>query len=400
MVGPVKVQEDENSFFEAGSDDQHRITCIDHKDGWIALGVSCYGSPQWTGQVELWKALPEGKYGIDGQQIGKIDVGSGVSDVLIISEDWILLSTHAGFWALLDTLNFKCVCRGVEHNAAVTKFAVSPDAKFVATCSADGNVKVWDVSKWTQAKPTLATGAKDTEVVVSIATCWAGGVVGQSHSARVNDLLWRGEDELVSCSADGTIRLWNTKGEQLARYYDDTVFRTISFVDAKQDVLLAGDDNGRISLIDLKIENSKDEKANDESTDEKAKVEKLKLIKEDIAVPNPDKPPALYTNVNHRDVYQPNPITAVSVAHLSEAASVDCLPWAIITHSTPGVGFFAVDACESEGKKLLQPVRLVSEQLLKDENAVSASVRCSADAKFIVVGRKVFTAHPDSQIWE
>ena len=393
MVGPPKVHT--SSHFEAGTDAQHKITCIDHKDDLLAIGVCCYGSPQWTGQVELWKAMAEDD-GLSACQIGKIDVGSGVADVQIINEHWVLLSTHAGFWALLDTLNFKCVCRGVEHTSCVTSFSMSPSGKFVATSSVDGNVKVWDIQKWSKTKPTLATSIKDTEVVSSCVTCWQGDQLSRSHGGRVNKVLWKTDDEWISAGGDGTIRVWNGAGELIGRAYSDTQFNCLSFVDNKRRVLLAGDENGFVSVYDLA-----NRKVPGDGLDP---AESLKIsafpLNASPGVMNPYQPPAFYTNLHHRNVYCPYPITSINMVSLNKSLD-DELPTAIVTHATPGAGLYEVDAYKRAGKhaQLLRPLRMVSEKLLREEKTISTGVLCTKDAKFIVVGRKVFTAHPSSKVW-
>lgn len=81
----------------------------------------------------------------------------------------------------------------VAHMYAINHISFSPDGKFFATCSMDKSLKIWSSGEFKLLK------------VIDKAR-HAG------HGTSVNKLFWSGyENQLVSCSDDRTISIWNVK---------------------------------------------------------------------------------------------------------------------------------------------------------------------------------------------
>lgn len=80
----------------------------------------------------------------------------------------------------------------VAHMFAINHIAFSPDANYFATCSMDKSIKVWD--------------AKEYKLLKVIDKARHAG-----HGTSVNKLFWFSSSELISCSDDRSISIWNLK---------------------------------------------------------------------------------------------------------------------------------------------------------------------------------------------
>lgn len=117
---------------------------------------------------------------------------NSVFTVSITPDKKFLLSgsrdAHLKVWAnkeqntLLDDI--------VAHMYTINYIAFREDGAYFATCSKDKSIKIWDASTFRLIK------------VIDKAR-YAG------HGTSVNKLLWVSDNELVSCSDDRTISVWN-----------------------------------------------------------------------------------------------------------------------------------------------------------------------------------------------
>lgn len=91
---------------------------------------------------------------------------------------------------------FNLVLEG--HDAEIKSVAFSPSGQFLATCSRDKTVWIWEE---------IGSDGEDE---------WETVAVLQDHEGDVKSLCWTeidGEERLASCSYDDTIRLWKDDGE-------------------------------------------------------------------------------------------------------------------------------------------------------------------------------------------
>ncbi|KAL1683583.1 WD40-repeat-containing domain protein [Schizophyllum commune] len=95
---------------------------------------------------------------------------------------------------------FQPVTKFVAHNKYLTKCLLSPDAKYLATCSADTTVKVWSIS------PSYAF--RQEKVLVG-------------HQRWVWDCAFSADSAyLVTASSDHTARLWEMASGKTVRQYN------------------------------------------------------------------------------------------------------------------------------------------------------------------------------------
>jgi len=78
----------------------------------------------------------------------------------------------------------------VAHMFAINHIAFRQDGKYFATCSMDKSVKIWDFA--------------ELKLLKVIDKARHAG-----HGTSVNKLFWSAENQLISCSDDRTISIWN-----------------------------------------------------------------------------------------------------------------------------------------------------------------------------------------------
>ncbi|TDF35641.1 WD40 repeat domain-containing protein [Alteromonadaceae bacterium M269] len=128
----------------------------------------------------------------------------------------------ARIWEI-PSLRLKAVLTG--HNDDVEMVAFSPDSTQIATCSRDHLIRVFDLN----------------------------GILSRTyegHQADVISVTWNPEGtELISSSDDGTVRRWSVdSGKELSCIELDDV-ETDTLVITRNGEIIAGDDEGRITII-------------------------------------------------------------------------------------------------------------------------------------------------------
>ena len=138
----------------------------------IASDGSCLVAANNKGNVYVWR-IQGGSYGADGSPI----VGDGQNELT----------------------DLQPVTKFQAHNTYITRCALSPDARYLATCSADTTVKIWSTSHYQFKLDKVLTG----------------------HQRWVWDLAFSADSAyLVSASSDHVARLWELSSGETIRQYN------------------------------------------------------------------------------------------------------------------------------------------------------------------------------------
>jgi WD40 repeat protein len=185
------------------------------------------------------------------------------------------IAAHGGFIAtagydnrviLWDAGTRRALARG-SHDHLVNDCAFSTDGRWLVSSSSDYSARVWAVPSM-RLHAVLGGHRDDVDMAAfspddrHIATCALDRCVRvfdrdgrclhemRGHTGNVLSLAWSAnENELVTSSVDGTVRLWNVESGQCVRSTDLGV-RTDSVEIDADGVVYAGDDRGRIAIVD------------------------------------------------------------------------------------------------------------------------------------------------------
>lgn len=159
------------------------------------------------------------------------------------------------------------IARGY-HDHLANQVCFAPDGRTLASASSDYSVRIWDVPSM-RLRTMLSGHEDDVEMVAfapdgsRLATCSRdrlvrvfdidGGLQAtmRGHTNDVVSVAWsRDGRHVLSSSDDGTVRRWDAQsGEQLDLLEFDGV-QTDALVVTSQGVIVSGDDNGRLIVID------------------------------------------------------------------------------------------------------------------------------------------------------
>lgn len=118
-----------------------------------------------------------------------------------------------------------------SHEGSIFGLAFSSDSQKLISCSDDRSIRLWD----------LSTGAH-------LATGWG-------HLARIWDLHFYENDQIISVSEDCTARIWKISGDALetSEVFDGHIGRNVwcGAINAESHILATGGGDGRIRLWDL-----------------------------------------------------------------------------------------------------------------------------------------------------
>lgn len=182
----------------------------------------------YNGDFELWNTASMSL--IKGGCIGEIPIRAGE---FIEDREWLALGGDDGVLRVycIDTLELKCKVQA--HQDFIRGVAVHPNLPYLATCSDDATVKIWDYSKELAPVRTLEGHTHF--------------VMGAGFSPKDNRVL-------VSCSMDHDIRVWNieTGAAAVLKGKGNGGLNSVAYVTDKY--LVSGGDDGKVHVWDVSTE--------------------------------------------------------------------------------------------------------------------------------------------------
>jgi WD40 repeat protein len=180
--------------------------------------------------------------------------------------DFVATAGYDNKLILWDNKTRKALARGT-HDHLVNNCSFSADGKWLVSASSDYSARVWALPSM-RLQAVLAGHGDDVDMAVFspddrlIATCALDRLVRifnfqgqclttcQGHTGNVLSLAWTPDSQhVVSTSVDGTIRTWDVASGQEV-HTTDLQIRTDSLQISSHGVIYAGDDLGRMVIID------------------------------------------------------------------------------------------------------------------------------------------------------
>lgn len=205
----------------------------------MAYGVDFFpvdvtSNPILRSQVQAysgWTKFPQ--LFVDGEFIGGSFV---IPEFLGSGELDRILKEQINGGRAISTLQFH---HKLHHIKAIWSVRISPDASFVATGSADGTIRIWDIhttavckvlaghSGWvncidiTPNSKFIVSASTDTTIRVWNVEDGSEHLILQGHKRWVNGVSITPDGErLISVSADRTLRVWDlSRGEEIDAAY-------------------------------------------------------------------------------------------------------------------------------------------------------------------------------------
>lgn len=162
------------------------------------------------------------------------------------------------------------IINNMTHDASVEGLAITLNGKYLVSCSDDKTIKLWDLNTQTQIGKTMpahngfirsivlsndekyiVSGSYDNEIKIwSIKENCQKGNALIGHRNRVNGLVSKKENIIISCSDDGTIRFWNLNSQKELKSDTIETDSIISDIDILENnnVLVGVGDNSQIHL--------------------------------------------------------------------------------------------------------------------------------------------------------
>ncbi len=223
--------------------------------GLASVGNSIVSVSQ-SGKICFWDAITKAKQ-------SELSVPGRAPTSAEVSKDSKLLALAAGTEVHMLDLNARKLITTIDkHRDLVTDLAFSPDGAQLASCSADGSVRLFDARNGNELKSAVLTEASD-EKMRAIAWSSTGDLACGSSVGRVQLLTkeltskqkWMAKEEirrlcfgqsgerLFAGDAKGAITIWNTQtNREVASVSGHSDVINEMYVDAKDTLFSASDD--------------------------------------------------------------------------------------------------------------------------------------------------------------
>ncbi|MDF5724369.1 MAG: WD40 repeat domain-containing protein [Rhizonema sp. PD37] len=189
-----------------------------------------------------------------------------ISSITVYQDKYVATAGYDNLIVIWDG-NTKTPINRSYHDHLVNQCAFSPNGRYLVSASSDYTARLWEVPTM-RLLAVLVGHSDDVEMAAFnsegdlIATCSRDhtikifGIDGrlkstlQGHEADVISVTWKPNSRyLISSSDDGTVRRWNAENGQLIETINFNGVQTDTIVITHNDVIFAGDDEGKISAI-------------------------------------------------------------------------------------------------------------------------------------------------------
>ncbi|OAG32019.1 coatomer, subunit beta' [Nematocida displodere] len=193
-----------------------------HKKSPLALAAV------YNGDFELWNTATMTM--IKSASIGEVPIRAGE---FLEERESFVLGSDDGMVRVFCTDTFEIKEKVQAHKDFIRKIAVHPTLPYIATCSDDGSIKIWDYSK-------------DLSPVRSLE--------GHTHFVMSAEFSPKDSKILISCSLDTTVRIWNIEtGKSVAVLKGAlTGLNAVAYIGEKY--IVSGGDDGKVSVWDASTE--------------------------------------------------------------------------------------------------------------------------------------------------
>ena len=185
---------------------------------------------------------------------------------IAVFQNYIATAGYDNKIILWDAKTKKALARSL-HDHLVNQCAFSPDGKLLVSASSDYSARIWEIPSL-RLKAVLVGHQDDVEMAVfspsgqHVTTCSRDHTIKifdisgkclttlNGHNEDVLSVLWSPDGAtLVSSSDDGTVRNWDVaKGIEISNV-DIGGVQTDTLIFTREGLIIAGDDLGRIILI-------------------------------------------------------------------------------------------------------------------------------------------------------
>lgn len=146
----------------------------------------------------------------------------------IFSFDGKMILTSSGKKAQLREASGKLIREFEGHLERVSTAIFSPDNQYVATCSRDQSIRIWDVNFGNL-----------------VAVC-------EGHQANIKSIQFSPNGKkILSLSFDKTVRIWDLKGKPITKIEGDGVYFNTASFSPKGDFFATGSVDNSLNLWDL-----------------------------------------------------------------------------------------------------------------------------------------------------
>ncbi|MDC9821104.1 WD40 repeat domain-containing protein [Pectobacterium polonicum] len=188
-----------------------------------------------------------------------------ISGIATAQNKWILTAGYDNRVILWDA-DTKSPINRVFHDHLVNQCTFSPCGNFIATVSSDYSCRIWsfpemgltgiikshkddvESAAFHPEENLIATCSRDKTIIISD---FQGNTKHhlKGHKADVISVEWSANNNLISSSDDGTIRVWNSQTGEEVECIDLDEVETDTIVIASCGTIYAGNDNGEIITI-------------------------------------------------------------------------------------------------------------------------------------------------------